>query len=142
MITKVREKKEKHIWSVQILNELLKNASMYEYENTGTGPQAVTSHKEDGETKPYQIIDGGDATFASEIFDQPIPLDVPSTDPAKTGQRNNEKENNGKGKDEKEKKKKSCSMIDKIDWPTQHKLIFSLFFFFFIDRKREGYEDY
>ncbi|GMN48857.1 hypothetical protein TIFTF001_018021 [Ficus carica] len=98
MITKVREKKEKHIWSVQIMNELLQNASMYEYENTGTGPHAVTPHKEDGETKPYEIIDGGDATFASEIFDQPIPLHVPSTDPTKTGQRNNEKEKNGKEK--------------------------------------------
>uniref|UniRef100_A0A803NRP1 PGG domain-containing protein n=1 Tax=Cannabis sativa TaxID=3483 RepID=A0A803NRP1_CANSA len=69
MIKRIKEKKEKHVWSVQIMNELLKHASMYEYENTGASPQAVVPpHKEDGETEPYEIVEDGDATFAADTI--------------------------------------------------------------------------
>ncbi|KAF4370181.1 hypothetical protein F8388_007322 [Cannabis sativa] len=69
MIKRIKEKKEKHVWSVQIMNELLKHASMYEYENTGASPQAVVPpHKEDGETEPYEIAEDGDATFAADTI--------------------------------------------------------------------------
>ncbi|CAN6561251.1 unnamed protein product [Malus baccata var. baccata] len=51
---KIREKKEKHKWSVQIMNE---------YEDSGMNPQvtAPPSHKEkdNDETTPYNIADGG-----------------------------------------------------------------------------------
>ncbi|XP_062112087.1 uncharacterized protein LOC133823325 isoform X2 [Humulus lupulus] len=69
MITRVKEKKERHVWSVQIMNELLKHASMYEYENTGASPQVVVSpQKQSGETKPYEIAEDGDATFAADTM--------------------------------------------------------------------------
>ncbi|CAN6561253.1 unnamed protein product [Malus baccata var. baccata] len=62
-IRKIREKKEKHKWSVQIMTELLEPAVMYEYENSGMNPQvtAPPSHKEkdNDETTPYTIADGG-----------------------------------------------------------------------------------
>ncbi|TQD99261.1 hypothetical protein C1H46_015050 [Malus baccata] len=62
-IRKIREKKEKHKWSVQIMTELLEQAAMYEYEDSGTYPQvtAPPSHKEkdNDETIPYNIADRG-----------------------------------------------------------------------------------
>ncbi|XP_070675495.1 uncharacterized protein [Malus domestica] len=54
-IRKIREKKKKHKWSVQIMYELLERASMYEYEDSGMDPQA---HKDTDETTPYKIVDG------------------------------------------------------------------------------------
>ncbi|TQD78507.1 hypothetical protein C1H46_035936 [Malus baccata] len=60
---KIREKKEKHKWSVQIMTELLERAVMYEYEDSGMNPQvtAPPSHneKDNDETTPYNIADGG-----------------------------------------------------------------------------------
>ncbi|KAH7517266.1 hypothetical protein FEM48_Zijuj09G0044700 [Ziziphus jujuba var. spinosa] len=56
-IMKIREKKEKHKWSVQVMTKLLESTSMYEYEHTGETPQET--QKDDGEeTKPYEISDG------------------------------------------------------------------------------------
>ncbi|TQD77306.1 hypothetical protein C1H46_037172 [Malus baccata] len=54
-IRKIREKKKKHKWSVQIMDELLERASMYEYEDSGMDPQA---HKDNDESKPYELVDG------------------------------------------------------------------------------------
>ncbi|CAN6694003.1 unnamed protein product [Malus baccata var. baccata] len=54
-IRKIREKKKKHKWSVKIMNELLKRARMYEYEDSGMNPQ---THKDNDETKPYELVDG------------------------------------------------------------------------------------
>ncbi|KAK6940774.1 PGG domain [Dillenia turbinata] len=38
-INKIIEKKEKHRWSVQIVDQLLEHLSLYEYDNTGENPQ-------------------------------------------------------------------------------------------------------
>ncbi|CAN6561249.1 unnamed protein product [Malus baccata var. baccata] len=54
-IRKIREKKKKHKWSVQIMDELLERASMYEYEDSGMDPQAP---KDNDESKPYELVDG------------------------------------------------------------------------------------
>ncbi|KAM1169284.1 hypothetical protein ACFX19_031625 [Malus domestica] len=54
-IRKIREKKKKHKWSVQIMDKLLERARMYEYEDSGMDPQA---HKDNDETKPYELVDG------------------------------------------------------------------------------------
>jgi hypothetical protein len=37
-IRRIVDMKQKHTWSVQIMNELLKGASSYKYGNTGTTP--------------------------------------------------------------------------------------------------------
>ncbi|KAJ8749511.1 hypothetical protein K2173_025706 [Erythroxylum novogranatense] len=37
-ISKIKEKKEKHRWAAQLLNELIERATMYEYEESGTEP--------------------------------------------------------------------------------------------------------
>ncbi|XP_048441608.1 uncharacterized protein LOC103960142 isoform X2 [Pyrus x bretschneideri] len=98
-IRKIREKKKKHKWSVQIMimNELLKRAAMYEYEDSGMNPQVTTapSHKENDidETTPYNIADGG-----------PILMPPDSAVPAPMPEQKAEKPNNGKEKIPEDKK--------------------------------------
>ncbi|KAE8660669.1 type I inositol 1,4,5-trisphosphate 5-phosphatase CVP2-like [Hibiscus syriacus] len=57
-IRKLREKKQKHTWAVQIMNELLQHVSMYQYEDNGCRPQL--SLYDSDETKPYEITEVGD----------------------------------------------------------------------------------
>ncbi|KAK0582998.1 hypothetical protein LWI29_032134 [Acer saccharum] len=79
IIRNIREKKQKNIWSIQVMNELLKRASMYENENDGKKPQQSPPQPEnevESETKPYVIDAGGDVTFFEDAFDKaqsPIP---------------------------------------------------------------------
>ncbi|KAK8486513.1 hypothetical protein V6N13_045947 [Hibiscus sabdariffa] len=61
-IRKLREKKQKHTWAVQIMNELLQHVSMYQYEET----EAYLGCRPQHETKRYEITKGGDVkTLAS-----------------------------------------------------------------------------
>ena len=66
MIRKIEEKKQKHTWAVQIMNELLRYTSTYEYDAAaGTSPMAVTVAPTNSDpTKPYAISDGGIVDFA------------------------------------------------------------------------------
>ncbi|KAH7577590.1 hypothetical protein JRO89_XS01G0271100 [Xanthoceras sorbifolium] len=76
-LRKLREKKQKHTWSIQVMNELLQRARMYEYEDDGTKPiPALSQPEEDSqETKPYAIGAHGDITFVEDAFDKPpVPL--------------------------------------------------------------------
>ncbi|KAK1560420.1 hypothetical protein Q3G72_026510 [Acer saccharum] len=79
IIRNIREKKQKNTWSIQVMNELLKRASMYENENDGKKPQQSPPQPEnevESETKPYVIDAGGDVTFFEDAFDKaqsPIP---------------------------------------------------------------------
>ncbi|EYU40899.1 hypothetical protein MIMGU_mgv1a020415mg [Erythranthe guttata] len=54
-IVKLREKKEKHIWSVQIMEKLLDHAASYEYEDNGRTPQHLPPRIK--ETTPYALVD-------------------------------------------------------------------------------------
>ncbi|PQM40041.1 hypothetical protein Pyn_33115 [Prunus yedoensis var. nudiflora] len=74
-IRKIREKKEKHKWSVQIMNELLKRTSMYEYEYSGMNPDP---RKDKEETLPYEIVDGGDVIMGRESI-----IELPKDDDKK-----------------------------------------------------------
>ncbi|XP_024167407.1 uncharacterized protein LOC112173949 [Rosa chinensis] len=90
-IRKIRNKKEKHKWAVQIMDKLLESASMYEYEDSGMNPQAATiSPPKDDETKPYKISDGGDHITLGSIEEQPMILS-----PSTTDQQNENKGNSG-----------------------------------------------
>ncbi|XP_018506115.2 uncharacterized protein LOC103960143 isoform X1 [Pyrus x bretschneideri] len=89
-IRKIRDKKEKHKWSVQIMNELLKRARSYEYEDSGMNPQA---HKDNDETKPYELVDGR-AIFMLPEGDSEQGTVTSSTSPLP--QQEAEKPNNGK----------------------------------------------
>ncbi|WVY93992.1 hypothetical protein V8G54_033080 [Vigna mungo] len=62
-INKIRRKKEKHEWSVQIMDELLKRASMYEYDDDGSIPVNILQNK-DQRTHPYTFYKGGNVTWA------------------------------------------------------------------------------
>lgn len=55
---KIKEEKEKNIWAVQIMDELLHRAYEYPYENNGMKPQTSTPHKD--ETMPHNNSNGGD----------------------------------------------------------------------------------
>ncbi|XP_050265751.1 uncharacterized protein LOC126709518 isoform X4 [Quercus robur] len=68
VIRKIEEKKQKHTWAVQIMNELLRSTSTYEYDDTaGTSPMAGTVAPTDSDpTKPYAVSDGGTVNFAGE----------------------------------------------------------------------------
>ncbi|KAF3965882.1 hypothetical protein CMV_009975 [Castanea mollissima] len=68
VIRKIEEKKQKHTWAVQIMNELLQYTSTYEYDDAaGTSPMAVTVAPTDSDpTKPYAVSDGSTVEFAGE----------------------------------------------------------------------------
>lgn len=69
-ILKIREKKEKHTWSVQVMNKLLNGA--YEYEDRGMNPlQAAQLYLTEDETMPYKVSDsGGGVKFGSIVEEQ------------------------------------------------------------------------
>ena len=54
-IEKIKEKKEKHTWSCQIMDELLQRASIYEYDRTGKKPLA-SQHCRDEEARPENVF--------------------------------------------------------------------------------------
>ncbi|PRQ38397.1 putative ankyrin repeat-containing domain, PGG domain-containing protein [Rosa chinensis] len=45
-IRKIQEKKERHIWANQVMNELVDRASLYKYRNTGQNPQETQPSKD------------------------------------------------------------------------------------------------
>ncbi|XP_054782653.1 ankyrin repeat-containing protein NPR4-like isoform X2 [Prosopis cineraria] len=53
-LKRIRRKREKHVWSLQIMNELLCRASLYEYENNGSEPQ-VDDFAPDNDHKKDEI---------------------------------------------------------------------------------------
>ncbi|KAH9729702.1 ANK REP REGION domain-containing protein [Citrus sinensis] len=71
-IRKIRDEKQKHTWSVQILDELLRRTSLYEYDYVGGKPlRRPSSQVEEDETIPYAIVDGGDTDADLEGDQQP-----------------------------------------------------------------------
>ena len=48
---KIKDKKEKHTWSCQIMDELLKSASMHKYDKTGMKP-LPSIYSKDEEARP------------------------------------------------------------------------------------------
>ncbi|MBA0825967.1 hypothetical protein Goarm_010866 [Gossypium armourianum] len=69
-IRKLREKKRKHTWAVQVMNELLQHVSIYHYEDNGCRPQL--SLYDADEIKPYEFTEDGD-----------IKMPIDDSDPAK-----------------------------------------------------------
>lgn len=59
-INKIRRKKEKHVWSAQIMDELLKRASMYECDDKGSKPLQNWGEHQD-QTNPYSFNEGDNA---------------------------------------------------------------------------------
>ncbi|XP_061994100.1 uncharacterized protein LOC133712038 [Rosa rugosa] len=45
-IRKIQEKKERHIWANQVMNELVDRTSLYKYRNTGKNPQETQPSKD------------------------------------------------------------------------------------------------
>ncbi|KAM4087414.1 hypothetical protein ACJW30_10G176300 [Castanea mollissima] len=113
-IRKIEEKKKKHTWAVQILNELLHYTSIYEYEDTGSNPVTATvTSQTDVETKPYVLSDGSTVNFSGEAFFRDPPIDTLKTDKEdnkkKTGSNDRTKE--AKEKPTEKAKKESPILI-------------------------------
>ncbi|KAK3193709.1 hypothetical protein Dsin_025019 [Dipteronia sinensis] len=71
-IRKMREKKQKNTWSIQVMNELLKQASTYEYLDDGKKPQQQLSQLGDDsrdETIPYDVF-GASIVSGAKQHDQ------------------------------------------------------------------------
>ncbi|GMY16803.1 ankyrin repeat and protein kinase domain-containing protein 1 [Fagus crenata] len=102
-IRKIEEKKQKHTWAVQILNELLKYSSLYEYDYTGANPLLATPQDDVG-TIPYDVSDGGDINFASKAsFLGDLKPKTPTADTLETKE---EEKNIGTGGNDKTKEAK------------------------------------
>ena len=98
---KIEEKKMKHTWAIQIMNELLHYSSSYEYDSTtGTNPLAATPKKDVETTTPYDIGDSGTVNFAREDFFLPDQK-VPSPSTIDTFETRQEDESNESGGNEK-----------------------------------------
>ncbi|KAK7245583.1 hypothetical protein RIF29_40430 [Crotalaria pallida] len=68
-LNQIRRKKEKHVWSVQIMNELLKRASMYaydEYHETKPHPESGDNFRESSASYSSEIFVEGDDAFIPE----------------------------------------------------------------------------
>ncbi|GMY16800.1 ankyrin repeat and protein kinase domain-containing protein 1 [Fagus crenata] len=99
-VRKIEEKKQKHTWAVQILNELLQYNSLYEYDYTGANPLLATPQDDVG-TIPYDVSDGGDINFASEAsFLGDLKPKTPTADTLETKE---EEKNIGTGGNDKTK---------------------------------------
>ncbi|GMY16810.1 ankyrin repeat and protein kinase domain-containing protein 1 [Fagus crenata] len=102
-IRKIEEKKQKHTWAVQILNELLQYSSLYEYDYTGANPLPATPQDDVG-TIPYDVSDRGDINFASEAsFLGDLKPKTPTADTLETKE---EEKNIGTGGNDKTKEAK------------------------------------
>ncbi|KAH9729698.1 ANK REP REGION domain-containing protein [Citrus sinensis] len=108
-IRKIRDKKQKHTWSVQILDELLRRASLYEYDDDGGKPlRRPSSQAEEDETSPYAIVDGGDTDAVLEGYQQP---DTSLTDHNVVADTHKLSRNNGKNSEDRNEGGKTGSTI-------------------------------
>ncbi|KAK9201610.1 hypothetical protein WN944_016816 [Citrus x changshan-huyou] len=108
-IRKIRDKKQKHTWSVQILDELLRRASLYEYDDDGGKPlRRPSSQAEEDETSPYAIVDGGDTDAVLEGDQQP---DTSLTDHNVVTDTHKLSQNNGKNSEDRNEGGKTGSTI-------------------------------
>nr|KYP40681.1 Ankyrin-2 [Cajanus cajan] len=87
MIRRIRKKKEKHVWSAQIMEKLLELACLYEYDENGG---SIPGDK-DPETSPYDFDEKGRATLRDITEEQPS-----TTNGEAKQQKNGEKKNEQK----------------------------------------------
>ncbi|XVE73072.1 hypothetical protein DITRI_Ditri11bG0088300 [Diplodiscus trichospermus] len=62
-IRKLREKKEKHVWAVQIMNELLEHASLYQYQEDEKNSCEFTGGRGDVSEPAKQHVQSEEKTF-------------------------------------------------------------------------------
>ncbi|XVE73073.1 hypothetical protein DITRI_Ditri11bG0088400 [Diplodiscus trichospermus] len=65
-IRELREKKEKHVWAVQIMNELLEHASLYQYQDDEKNPCEFTGGRGDVSESAKQHGQSEEKTFEGE----------------------------------------------------------------------------
>ncbi|KAM4087410.1 hypothetical protein ACJW30_10G176200 [Castanea mollissima] len=116
VIRKIEEKKQKHTWAVQIMNELLQYTSTYEYDDAaGTSPMAVTVAPTDSDpTKPYAVSDGSTVEFAGEgsmLDPEALTTDTVGTKPEEKNRVTGGTDNTNEAKEEPPAKKESPILI-------------------------------
>ncbi|KAH6799639.1 hypothetical protein C2S51_036123 [Perilla frutescens var. frutescens] len=98
-VEKMREKKEMHIWSLQIMQKLLEHAKTYEYEDKGKSPVITEPAGEDGAAAISNTLSNIEGAGAADlnldfVFDDDeahveAPVRVSSTDKNKADQQDN-----------------------------------------------------
>ncbi|KAM4075454.1 hypothetical protein ACB094_10G171000 [Castanea mollissima] len=116
VIRKIEEKKQKHTWAVQIMNELLQYTSTYEYDDAaGTSPMAVTVAPTDSDpTKPYAVSDGSTIEFAGEgsmLDPEALTTNTVGTKPEEKNRVTGGTDNTNEAKEEPPAKKESPILI-------------------------------
>ncbi|XP_050265748.1 uncharacterized protein LOC126709518 isoform X1 [Quercus robur] len=111
-IRKIQEKKQKHTWAVQIMNELLRYTSSYEYDATaGANPVAATispTVATETETVPYDAI-----KFAGESSSEDQkPTALSNTGTSKTNQEDKNKETGDNDNTKQAKEKHSEKVLN------------------------------
>ncbi|KAH9729700.1 ANK REP REGION domain-containing protein [Citrus sinensis] len=92
-----------------ILDELLRRASLYEYDDDGGKPlRRPSSQAEEDETSPYAIVDGGDTDAVLEGYQQP---DTSLTDHNVVADTHKLSRNNGKNSEDRNEGGKTGSTI-------------------------------
>ncbi|KAE8009772.1 hypothetical protein FH972_006188 [Carpinus fangiana] len=102
-IKRIQEKKEKHTWSVQIMNELLLRVSSYEDGNTGTTPRPEA----EDETRPYTIAEGSISNSPTFLEEQE-PKTLKDKSKAREGE---DKTGEGTGKNHEMEKRETPILI-------------------------------
>ncbi|KAG6785877.1 hypothetical protein POTOM_007468 [Populus tomentosa] len=77
-IRKIRLKKEKHTWSVQVMNELLRENKLYEYESSeisgGSRPKLRSAFSDTDAIKQFEGSEKGEAASTSKLEKPETPL--------------------------------------------------------------------
>ncbi|CAB4293589.1 unnamed protein product [Prunus armeniaca] len=63
-IKKIQERKERHIWANQVMNELVRHTSSYKYQNTGQNPHQPNKDKEECDVPNPILLDQAPSSTA------------------------------------------------------------------------------
>ncbi|BBG93360.1 Ankyrin repeat family protein [Prunus dulcis] len=66
-IKKIQERKERHIWANQVMNELVQRTSLYKYQNTGQNPHQPNKDKEECDVPNPILLDQAPSSTADHV---------------------------------------------------------------------------
>ncbi|VVA39071.1 PREDICTED: ankyrin, partial [Prunus dulcis] len=66
-IKKIQERKERHIWANQVMNELVQHTSLYKYQNTGQNPHQPNKDKEECDVPNPILLDQAPSSTADHV---------------------------------------------------------------------------
>ncbi|XP_051120809.1 ankyrin repeat-containing protein ITN1-like isoform X2 [Andrographis paniculata] len=70
-IQKIRDRKQRHVWSYEILKKIVAEANCYEYRDNGRQPLKL-KFVDDQETRPYVVLEGADVGLDESSLDRAV----------------------------------------------------------------------